>query len=515
MISRKVTLAVAAAALAGLSAGVGAGELSADQVARLDGELTPLGGIRAGNQVRISGEVVRARGNQLTLRKDDGGREVVSITPEMTVSVAGRDVALQDLQPGQKIRIYRGTIPDWEGGIKSAAEAGVPDFRSGGHHPNPFPDDDPQYRITAANMAQHDEVLSEGHKALLQTYPDYFLNVYRTRRTAAFPERIYDATKRVAAAARLVENGNGVTGAAEGIPFPIPADGAEAIWNHLLRFRGDMVRRSIGQAPVTRDGSFTMVMFQDEYLGQYGLAGITEDELDNVIIFFKQTVMAPARLAGEVLLVHETLNQAKENRRAWLYNPGQRRVRRAPNVAFDNPRTASDGLATSDQLDMFNGSPERYNWELVGRKEILIPYNSYQLHSGELKYADIIKPLHINQDLARYELHRVWVVDATLKEGTRHLYKRRTFYIDEDSWQVMVVDCYDNRDQLWRVQEGHSINYYDVPTFWTTVELTLDLQSGRYLAIGLNNEERSTYDFNVQYRPADFGPSSLRRSGIR
>ena len=225
--------------------------------------------------------------------------------------------------------------------------------------------------------------------------------------------------------------------------------------------------------------------------------------------------VSPARLAGEVLLVHETLDQSKEHRRAWIYNPGQRRVRRAPNVAFDNPRTASDGLATSDQLDLFNGSPERYNWTLVGRKEILVPYNSYKLHSNQLKYSDILKPLHINQEYVRYELHRVWVVDAVLKEGTRHVYKRRTFYIDEDSWQSLAVDCYDNRDELWRVQEGYAMNYYDQPNLWTTLETTMDLQSGRYLAISLNNEEPITYDFSVDVTMDDFSPGSLRRAGTR
>jgi hypothetical protein len=428
MLTKKIGQALVAATLAALASPAMAGELSADQVARLDSDLTPFGAIRAGNEA--------------------------------------------------------GTIPEWTGGIKSPADAGYPEFVSGGHHPDPFADDQPAYRITADNMAQYDAILTEGHKALLRTYPSFYMDVYPTRRSAAVPDRIYEATKRVASSARLTEGGNGVTGATEGVPFPI---------------RADMAKRSVGQAPVTRDGNYTMVKFTDEYLGQYGLAGITEDELNNVIIFFKQTVEAPARLAGEVLLVHETLNQAQENRRAWIYNPGQRRVRRAPNVAFDNPRTASDGLATSDQLDIFNGSPERYNWTLVGRKEILVPYNSYKLHSNNLKYTDILTPLHTNQAHARYELHRVWVVDSVLKEGTRHVYKRRTFYIDEDSWQAMVVDCYDNRDQIWRVQEGHSINYYDMPTFWTTLETTVDLQSGRYLAIALN----------------DFSPASLRRTGVR
>jgi hypothetical protein len=250
-------------------------------------------------------------------------------------------------------------------------------------------------------------------------------------------------------------------------------------------------------------------------MGLYGLEGMTEPELDNVILYFKQRVIAPARLAGELLLVHETMDQNKENRRAWIYNPGQRRVRRAPNVAFDFPRTASDGSATSDQFDMYNGSPERYNWTLVGKQEMLVPYNSYKLHSNSLKYTDILTPLHINPEHTRYELHRVWVVDADLKEGTRHIYKKRRFYIDEDSWQVLAVDCYDNRDELWRVQEGHVINYYDVPTLWTTLEVTTDLQSGRYLAIGLNNEERTTYDFNVTLSKDDFSVASLRRAGTR
>jgi hypothetical protein len=247
----------------------------------------------------------------------------------------------------------------------------------------------------------------------------------------------------------------------------------------------------------------------------YALPGATEAALDNVILYFIQETIAPARLAGEILLVHETLDQTREHRKAWLYNPGQRRVRRAPNVAFDNPGTGSDGLRTSDQFDIFNGSPERYDWKLVGKQEIVVPYNAYQLHSNKLKNDDILKPLHINQQHARYELHRVWVVDATLKAGQRHIYKRRTFYVDEDSWQILVVDCYDNRDQLWRVQEGHSINYYEIPTFWTTLETTYDLQAGRYLALGLDNEEPVTVNFNAKRTAGDFTPAAIANRGTR
>ena len=458
MFRTRMILATGLVALAVLPA-VALAEISADEAARLDQDLTPLGAIRAGNE--------------------------------------------------------SGTIPAWEGGIKSPADAGFPDFKTGGHHPDPFADDEVLYTINAANMAEYDGVLTETHKALLKTYPDYFMKVYPTRRSAANPQRIYDATKRISMTASLIDGGNGVIGGTVGVPFPIPKDGTEAIWNHILRWRTVSAERAIGQTAVTREGSYTMVKFIDNFLSRYHEEGVTEEELDNVIIYFKQRVAAPARLAGEVLLVHETMDQNKENRRAWLYNPGQRRVRRAPNVAFDNPRTASDGQATADQLDMFNGSPERYDWTLVGRKEMIVPYNTYKVHSNDVKYEDILKPLHVNQDLVRYETHRVWVVDANLKQGTRHIYKRRTFYIDEDSWQILVVDCYDTRDQIWRVQEGLAINYYDEPNFWTTLELTYDLQSGRYLAIGLNNEEPITYDFTKHYTLKDFSPASLRRAGVR
>jgi hypothetical protein len=241
---------------------------------------------------------------------------------------------------------------------------------------------------------------------------------------------------------------------------------------------------------------------------------MTSEKLGNRILFFKQTVTAPARLAGGILLVHESMDQVKKPRDAWLYNPGQRRVRRAPQVAYDNPGTAADNMRTSDQLDMFNGAPDKYDWKLVGKKEIFVPYNAYRLQDPKLKYKDIVTPLHINPDHTRYELHRAWVVDATLKSGERHIYKRRTFYVDEDSWQVLVIDQYDNRDQLWRVSEGHAMNFYNVPCVWTAAETHTDLQAGRYLVMGLFNESK-VHDFNLKRSEADFTPDALRQEGVR
>jgi hypothetical protein len=422
-----------------------------------------------------------------------------------------------DLTPigAEKAGNADGSIPEWTGGIKSAAEAGFPSFKPGEHHPDPFAADKPLFTITPANMSQYAAKLTEGQKKLLQAYPDYKMIVYPTHRSAAYPQRIYEATKRIATTANLAPGGNGVTGATEGIPFPIPKQGVEVYWNHVLRFRAETIQHTYGQAPVTAGGSYTMVQLKEDSLIQYAVPGMTEAALNNIIVYFIQETTQPARMAGEILLVQETLDQSKDNRKAWIYNPGQRRVRRAPNVAFDNPGTNADNLRTSDQFDMYNGSPERYDWKLIGKREIYVPYNSYKLHSGSLKYTDILKKNHINQDLARYELHRVWEVDSFLKPGTSHIYSRRTLYVDEDSWQILAVDCYDSRGQLYRVQEGHAMNYYEMPNLWTTLELVMDLSNGRYLAMGLQNEEAKSFDFSAKRTPADYQPSVLQMRGVR
>jgi len=417
---------------------------------------------------------------------------------------------------GEKAANADGSIPAWNGGLKSAADAGFASYHSGEHYADPYAGDKPLFTISTANLGQYAAKLSEGHKALFKTYPDYKMVVYPTHRSAAAPERVYEATKHNATTAKLAAGGNGVTGALAGTPFPIPKEGVEVFWNHVTRYRGLAAALEVGQAALTPGGNYTpLVNFKEEFYFQYYQPGMTEAALNNILLFFTQETTAPARYAGEVLLVQETLDQAKEARRAWVYNPGQRRVRRAPNVAFDNPGTDSDNLRTSDQFDMYNGSPERYDWKLVGKKEIYVPYNAYRLQDVKTKYADLLKKNHINQDYARYELHRVWVVDATLKKGVSHLYSRRTLYVDEDSWQILAVDCYDTRGQLYRVQEGHAMNYYDLPTLWTDLELVMDLSNGRYLALGLQSEEPKSYDFSIKRSPADYQPSVLERRGIR
>ncbi len=403
-----------------------------------------------------------------------------------------------------------GTIPAYTGGITSPPAG----YKVGDHHPDPFASDAIALTITPANYKQYADQLTVGQQGMFAKYPTFAMNVYQTRRSASFPQRTYDFTLKNAGTAKLVADGDGVTDAAEGIPFPIPSNGYEAIWNHKLKYKGVSAARWANQAAPTASGQYNMVRIREELLGLYYKPGNTIADINNILIYFYQVVESPARLAGQVLLVHETLNQQTQPRQAWIYNPGQRRVRRAPNVAYDNPGTASDALRTNDMTDMFNGAMDRYDWKLVGKKEMYVPYNSYKVHSDKVKASDILKPGHVNPDLLRYELHRVWVVDATLKAGKRHINARRTFYIDEDSWQILIVDHYDGQGRMWRYSEAPSINYYEVPVFWSTMENHHDLQSGRYIATGIDNEEKM-YDFSFQTTPDAFSPQALRSRGVR
>lgn len=431
---------------------------------------------------------------------------VAEITAEQAASLGG-----DELTPigAEKSGNTAGTIPEWSGGLTELPAGYV----EGGALVDPFPNEQPLFVITAQNLDQYKDNLSPGQIALLNRYPDTFrMPVYTTHRTAAYPQDVYAAVKKDALTTETTPDGNGLVDVNSYVPFPIPKTGVEVVWNHVLRYRGGSVKRSYTQIPVQANGSFSPVVFED----QLTFAQYLESSPPNRLFYYKQSIRAPARLEGDVLLVHENINQVTEPRAAWIYNAGQRRVRRAPDVAYDGPGNASDGLRTADDLDMYNGAPDRYEWNLVGKKELYIPYNSFRVSSKDLKYKDVVLAGHLNPDYLRYELHRVWIVEATLKEGERHVYARRTFYVDEDTWQISVADLYDGRGEMWRVKEAHNNSHYQVSVPWYALEVSHDLISGRYLPIGLGNElkgYRYHWDFKVKER--DYTPAALRRSGVR
>ena len=405
-----------------------------------------------------------------------------------------------------------GTIPAWTGGLPK--NAGAVDAR--GFLQDPFASEKPLFVITAENVEQYKDKLTPGQLAMFKRYPQsYRMPVYPTHRSATVPDSVIEATKRNATNTVMVQNGNGLANFDTANPFPIPQNGLEVIWNHITRYRGGSAKRFVTQATPQANGSYSLVYFVDEFAFRGALADVDKSKESNVLFYYKQRVTAPSRLAGNVLLIHETLDQVKEPRLAWLYNAGQRRVRRAPQVSYDGPGTAADGLRTTDNFDMYNGAPDRYEWKLNGKKEIYIPYNTYKLDSPDLKYADVIKADHINQDLSRYELHRVWHVTATLKQGERHIYAKRDFFIDEDTWQASAIDHYDGRGTLWRVAEAHNQYYYNHQVPWYTVETLYDLLSGRYLALGMKNEEKQAYEFGFPAKESDYTPAALRQAGVR
>ncbi|PCR93304.1 DUF1329 domain-containing protein [Pseudomonas sp. FW215-R2] len=404
-----------------------------------------------------------------------------------------------------------GSIPAWKPLAKNAGTVDSKGFLS-----DPYASEKPLFTITAQNVDQYKDKLAPGQYAMFKRYPDTFkMPVYPSHRGATVPDDVFAAIRKNATTTTLVAGGNGLENFQTAVPFPIPKDGLEVIWNHITRYRGGSVTRLVTQATPQTNGSFSLVYFQDQFVFRDKMKDYDPANPGNVLFYFKQKVTAPARLAGTVLLVHETLDQVKEPRKAWVYATGQRRVRQAPQVSYDGPGTAADGLRTSDNLDMYNGAPDRYDWKLEGKKEMYIANNSYKIDSPTLKYTDIIKAGHINQDLARYELRRVWHVVATLKPGQRHIYAKRDFFIDEDTWQAAVIDHYDGRGQLWRVAEAHAEDYYDKQVPWYALETLYDLQSGRYLALGMKNEEKSAYDFGFSASKSEFQPGNLGQDGIR
>jgi hypothetical protein len=421
----------------------------------------------------------------------------------------------KDLTPlGSERKGDGNMVPDWDGGL-TAPPSNVKFDPKKDQLPNPFSSDPVKFTITGANASQYDANLTEGQKALMKKYSDYKMKVYQSRRTCALPQYAYEAMKYNAANAELTPDGDGIKNFKVGYPFPIPTKAEELIMDKRFSFRGFKTTRQFAAAPVQSNGSYNLITVQDEALFRYANPAVkSSDDLNNIGLLYIANTIAPPRLAGNVILVHESINAAVEPRKAWAYSPGTRRVRRAPDIAYDNPGTNTDAMSTSDSFDGFNGALDRYTWSLKDRSVKFIAYNSYDiLHT---KYADLIKPSHTNQEPFRYEAHRVWTVEAKLKPGARHVYARRVMYMDEDAKVVNAADLYDGRGQLWRVQEVPLVNAYHVPHCGTgAMELVYDLQSGRYLALSMRSEEPPVNYFADELQESRYTPEAIRTLGVR
>lgn len=407
---------------------------------------------------------------------DDASKLGSELTP-IGATAAGNDVK----EPAWK------RIPAWDGGVTEAP----PGFVEGESLPTPFPGEKPLLTITADNYEEFDDYLTEGHKALFRTYPDTWkMPVYTAHRSAAYQDWVYEATIENATKVEMVNDGNGIKGTAAGYPFAIPQSGREVMWNHQLRNRGvDGIKFFSASAVVQRDGKYEISKTEGKVLLYYNNRNYDEKSLKNRFVDIIVKAVAPQRKRGEGYLLNINIDRVKEPPKVWFYSPGLRRTKVFESPDYDNPVPDSDNLVTIDQIDMFNGPMDRYDFDYKGVEEMLIPYNAYQLFDRNLKYEDILKAGHPNTELQRYEMHRVHVVEAKVKDEFEHIYKKRVFYIDEDTWEIMAQDIYDQQDQFWRYAETHPVVYYQIPTFGGAAQFHYDLQSRQYFASGISNEE--------------------------
>lgn len=415
---------------------------------------------------------------------------------------------------GERSGNLEGTIPPWTGTLKHN-----PNYRSGQTHPNLYADEQPMFTIHGGNAAEYKDYLSEGQLKLLEKYADtFYMHVYPSHREGRYNTTFEKRTlfnKEHTQLNNGIDNLKNYTG---GIPFPFPQNGAEAMWNSRFAHPQQSIVGVLDDVAIYLNGN--QQLRRQKYRLELPFAnpntpvGVVDEKIGVNAVLVHISVEKPERIKGQMTIVHEALDQVTNGRKSWVYVPGSRRVRRAPSVGFDTP-DGPGGLVTVDDSLGFNGAMERYEWSLVDKKEIYIPYHSYAFDDPEVDYDTLLQTAHANPDYMRYELHRVWVVEATLKKGANHIYAKRRFYIDEDSWQIVLLESYDGRGDLWRVGILNTIYDYAVQGYIARAQVFHDLQSGSYIALRLFNETEPSNFTASSKGEKYFSPANLRKMGTR
>ncbi len=397
-----------------------------------------------------------------------------------------------------------GLVPSWEGGLKNppknwSFEKGLID---------PFAEDKIIDIIDYKKVSKYKDFLSLGLKKLLNQNRNFQIYLYPSRRSINYPEKIKKQIKK-----NLSSNKNSSRGKSQiyYLPFINPKSGLEVIKNHLLRFQGGSIERKLHVFPVRPDGTFNRIGVWSKKVYREYINTTDSNKLFYALARFTE----PRSLKGDVLLVHEPIDFTLEKRSAWIFSAAQRRVRRAPNVAYDGVGNGSDGMITADQVDGFNGATDRFEWKLIEKKILIVPYNTYKIGQKNIKYDEIIKPGSVNPSLMRFEYHRVWVVRAKLKRGMRHIYSERVFYIDEDSWTILMEEVFTKEGSLWRFALHGLIQSYDFNIPIYRLSLYHDLYKKSYLLTGLDNKINKPIQFGFEAKTSDFLPNALRRLGAQ
>lgn len=421
----------------------------------------------------------------------------------------------KDLTPfgAEKAGNADGSIPAWDGGLKPGTP-GLPVVKNGGFYPDPFKDDKVLFAITAQNVAKYADKLTEGQKALFKRYPDYRINVYPSRRTFAAPQWVYDEVYKNAIRVSITPDGLGIVGGYGAAPFPIPKRSEEVVYNHLLRYQGGSRLTNYTSGVVQPSGRYDIGAggsIKERYA--YAIKGGSEATQSGYLMEIFLGYDDPARRKGEFIVVRDPINQSVKEREAWQYLPGQRRVRRAPTLAYDTPMPGMGGIQNYDDAYGFNGALDRFSWKLIGKKEIYVPYNNHTLNLAPIaKFATAKFP---NPDVMRWELHRVWVVEAGLKPGKRHSFSKRVMYFDEDSWILELADNYDSRGALWRTVVDPLMACWSVPATINVTTQFLDFTTDSYALGGVFNGFKDFVVFDEPVPDSAFSPDELRSEGRR
>jgi hypothetical protein len=406
-----------------------------------------------------------------------------------------------------------GSIPAWTSKI-----VGTPPglhYTAGDRYPDPYANEKPLVVITPQNLHQYESKLTEGQKAMFKRYPDSFkMYVYPSHRDFALPESKYSAIRTWAARTTMTSDQNGLREFPPLAPFPIPKSGVELMWN--LRFASDLIAEDAvyDQAVVYPNGNVVWGKTQYTVYAPLGADVFDPKNPLNSKSFYRTTIMLPLSDRGTIITGYEMWDQeGADTRRTWVYNPGTRRVRQAPEFGYDQP-DGPGGFRTVDDDRLFNGSGQRYDWKIVGKREVYVPYNNYKLLDPKVKYASLLTKGHENMEFMRFELHRVWVLQATLKENFRHQYAKRVLYIDEDTWNAVAADNYDARGTLWRTNFAPTIYAFDARDFYSTSTFYHDLVSGAYYADRLTNEAPApVLTPNAKSTEAYYSPDAIRGAG--
>ena len=399
-----------------------------------------------------------------------------------------------------------GSIPEWTGGV-------MPAGKSGGKRADPFAGEKPLYSVTAQNVSQYVDKLSDGQQAMLKKYPNYRIDVYKTHRTASAPQWVYDNTLKNTTRAKVAKDGYSLEGVYGGIPFPIPKTGLEAMWNNLLSWKGESLDLDFRVYVTTSDGRRLLssdVLLEDQF--PYFAKDGSPEKFNGFFHKYRLSINGPSQKAGEAVILHDSLDQG--SRQVWQYLTGQRRVRKLPSAAYDTPAFATSGVSNFDEISIFDGPMDRYEWKLVGKKELIIPYNTNKIYAPA-KDGDILMERFIHPDHLRWELHRVWVVEANLLSGKRHVMPKRTFYLDEDTWMAVLGDGWDAKGQIWKSFWRFTVAAPDMPGVAPAMFGHYNLQTGDWIANLVMNEKSDQIKF-VPARPESrFSPDSLAGEGVR